>query len=273
MSAKYAEHYATQTRQSPADPKSCNKRREKECRTSSASELKDAQAKLGALLWLATSLQHDFDDAAVRIRHLLQHVATTPSLALVCHQEKVDRMHPYLTCYLDASCSSKSGSLIQIGGLPVVWQSEVQKVHAESSTEAELLAAVLALRHVRLVRNVMGELMGNMPRDNSDIDCEPALVHLFTSGHKARSYEVGVSHEPSQQEFVLDATIHSVDFWTGTSALWQGHNNQALHCIYFCFSQQPIKFRMNRRKRRRLDVDMGRHGNSSRLTNIWLLKV
>eukprot|EP00971_Amphidinium_carterae_P295128 5860448-Amphidinium_carterae.1 len=187
MIAKYAGQYATRTRQSPADPESYSRRREKECRTPNAAEVKDAQAKLGAFI-AATSLQRDFDEASVRIRHLLQYVATAPSLALVYHPEKVDRTHPYLTCYVDASFSptggfSRSGFLIQIGGLPVVWQSNVQKVHAESSTEAELLAAVFALRHVRLVRNVMGELMGNMPPAKFHIDCELALVHLFISGN------------------------------------------------------------------------------------------
>eukprot|EP00971_Amphidinium_carterae_P329757 6462416-Amphidinium_carterae.1 len=86
-------------------------------------------------------------------------------------------------CFVDASFSptgnvSRTGILIHVYGMPVLWSSSGQKVPVDSTAESELLSCVAAIKQVRLIRNAFYELWGFVPNCTLWQDNEAALVHL-----------------------------------------------------------------------------------------------
>ena len=118
------------------------------------------------------------DNSFIALKHLNSYLAHTPHLGLTFHRKSTSSLRveeyttskpltvPPLSAYCDASwggeeiddTKSTTGSLIYFGGALIDWTSNLQKVIAQSSSEAEHVAAFDTARTVVYYRQFLEEL-------------------------------------------------------------------------------------------------------------------
>ena len=128
---------------------------------------------------LCRHLHNPNENSFIALKHLNSYLAHTPHLGLTYHSNSSDTLRleeyttasppvtpPTLTAYSDASwggepeddAKSTTGTLIYFGGALIDWTSNLQKVIAQSSSEAEHVAAFDTARTVVYYRQFLEEL-------------------------------------------------------------------------------------------------------------------
>lgn len=96
---------------------------------------------------------------------------------------------------------STSGSLVFLGGGPVVFKSKRQATVALSSTEAECMALSLCLQDVLWLRHLLSEILGlKFPPTIVRIDNQAAIAMAKHRGYQSRAKHIDLRHH-----FVQDA--------------------------------------------------------------------
>uniref|UniRef100_A0A453EM98 Retrovirus-related Pol polyprotein from transposon TNT 1-94 n=1 Tax=Aegilops tauschii subsp. strangulata TaxID=200361 RepID=A0A453EM98_AEGTS len=107
-------------------------------------------------------------DHMAAIRHILRSVKGT--LNLGCFYEKGARENPQLLGYCDSDLAgdvddrkSTTGMIFFLGGSPITWATQKQRVVALSSCEAEYVAAASAACQAVWLARLLGELLNREP--------------------------------------------------------------------------------------------------------------
>ena len=185
---------------------SCNIEKELE-RTLQINELKQYQSLIGALMYITNTTRPDIAAALATLGtvfaapklkhwryaiHILRYLKGTNNLALrykhaptqaqQSHNAQHTTTHPWqsyqtniLDAYVDASyadgpnATSRTGWVIRINDAPVAWRSKTQTIQAQSTMEAEVIAACDITNEIRFLRDLLHEF--NMTQT------EPTTVH------------------------------------------------------------------------------------------------
>ena len=126
---------------------------------------------------LCRHLQNPNENCFIALKHVNSYLAHTPHLGLVYHSNNKDTLRlehytteappsPALTAFSDSSwggehidkAKSTTGNLVYFGGALIAWQSTLQKVVAQSLTEAEHIAAYEVARTLVHYRQFLDEI-------------------------------------------------------------------------------------------------------------------
>ena len=165
--------------------------------TAHPTALKEQQATLGSLLWLAvktrpdlswahsvaaSALHRDLEECKTRTQWMVRYLRSYPHLGL--HFQSPSKPALRLDVWSDASFApegreSRSGVLQQVCGMPVAWASSKQPIVTLSSAECELVAVTMATNSMRAIRTFCEELWAvRNPSVTLWVDNSSALVHL-----------------------------------------------------------------------------------------------
>lgn len=117
---------------------------------------------------------------------------------------------------------SVSGIIILLAGGPVIFRSKTQSLVALSSTEAEYIAASLAVRDITWLKGLLGELDIKPKRNSLCIDNQSAIKLIKTPTFQARSKHIDIrmhhirdSYKKGEFEIVnVDTTEQQADILT-----------------------------------------------------------
>jgi hypothetical protein len=119
-----------------------------------------------------------------------------------------------LECYVDAgwagssndplSSHSRTGYVIMYAGCPIVWASKLQPLIALSTTEAEYIALLTALREVIAVMNLLNELKSNGFKIHSNIP----KVNCRIFEDKKSCIEIATNHKKRPRTKHLSVRLH-----------------------------------------------------------------
>jgi len=114
---------------------------------------------------LSRSLEKPTDDDVGRIKRVFRYLAGTKKLGLVYKYEP--KTSSLLGCYSDADFAgclqtyrSTSGIVIKLASAAIIWSSRRQQLVADSTCEAEIIAANAASKDVIWIRRLLEELIG-----------------------------------------------------------------------------------------------------------------
>lgn len=127
-----------------------------------------------AVGYVSRFLAEPHEDHLVAVKHILRYVAGTSNWGLWYGRK--EEVQANLTGFSDSDFAgdvdtrkSTTGVVFSLSGSPITWQSMKQKVVAQSSCEAEYIAAANATCQALWLARVLSEVQGNAP-------CVPKLM-------------------------------------------------------------------------------------------------
>jgi transposase InsO family protein len=163
-------------------------------------------AIVGSLLYLSTKTRPDISHAVgvlsrfmscPRVPHLqaakrvLRYIAKNPAAGIIFYGRRLEENRsPILTSsvYSDADFAgdpvmrkSTTGVVFTVNRAPILWRSKLQSIVAQSTCEAEFVAAAMAVREVLWLKRILVTLSSSVAKVNLFCDNESALALLQTS--------------------------------------------------------------------------------------------
>ncbi|KAJ2911393.1 hypothetical protein MD484_g9022, partial [Candolleomyces efflorescens] len=136
------------------------------------------------------------------VKHLFRNLKGTLDLRLTYHGDKMDDLDTQFTGYSDAdhagcldTCRSTSGFLIKMGSGAVSWSAKKQSTVADSSTEAEYVAALPAGREILWMQTLLSEI-GSPVNGPSPmmVDNQSTLRVLHNPEHHGRMKHIDIKY-------------------------------------------------------------------------------
>lgn len=165
---------------------------------------------IGALLYVATKTRPDvayavsmlarFADAP-KLAHwqaakrVLSYLHKTNQYALNYNQDEKEHVIAFSDADF-AACTdtrrSVTGLIVLLFGTPIIWQATKQKTVAESTTEAELVAANAASRELMWLINLLNELKVNVNKPTLYIDNQSTLKLIQNNQNHSRIKHIDI---------------------------------------------------------------------------------